>query len=77
MVIFTLGILPNFKNNRTEAIVAPADRTKLLRFIAPLVHQIDRVENLLRFLQTDAVLPLISWGALGRGYDWVIAALRV
>jgi hypothetical protein len=50
--------MPNFKNNRTEAIVAPADRTKLLRIVTPLVHQIDLIENLLRLIQTDAVLPL-------------------
>ena len=58
MVIFALGIVPNFKNNGTKAIATPTNRTKLLRIIAPSVHQIDLVENLLRFLQTDAVLPL-------------------
>jgi hypothetical protein len=58
VVIFAFGIVPDFKNNGTEAITAPADRTKLLRVIAPLVHQVDLIENLLRLLQTDAVLPL-------------------
>lgn len=38
--------------------MAPADRTKPLRIIAPLVHQIDLIENFLRLLQTDAMLPL-------------------
>jgi hypothetical protein len=56
MVVFALRVMPDFENCGAEAASAPTDCTKLFRIVILLVNQIRLVENLLRFLETNAVL---------------------
>lgn len=60
MVVFSLLVIPNLKNYRTEAAPAPADGAELFGIIVLLVNQVSLIENLLHLLQADTVPSLYS-----------------
>jgi len=47
--------MPDFEDYGTEATLAPADRTKLLRIVVLLVDLVDLIEYIFRFLEADAM----------------------
>src|ERR1017187_8734138 len=58
MIKLACGVMPDFKDDGTQEAAAPTDGTKLLRIVALLVDQVRLIEDLLRLLQADPVLPL-------------------
>ncbi len=50
--------MPDLENHGTEATSTPSDCTKLFGIIVLLVNHVHLIENLLRFLQADAVFAL-------------------
>jgi hypothetical protein len=60
VVVFAVRVMPDLEDHRTEAPATPANCTELFRIVILLVNQVRLVENLLCFLQADAVLMLDS-----------------
>src|ERR1700739_2643002 len=50
-----LRVVPDFEDHRAKVTAAPSDCAKLFRIIVLLVDEVGLIENLLRFLETDAV----------------------
>ena len=58
MIIFALGVRPDFEDDGTQQSATPPDCTELFRIVILLVNQIRLVKDLLRLFQADAVFPL-------------------
>src|ERR1035437_5138103 len=55
VVVFALGIVPDFEDHGTQPATAPSDGTELFRIVALLVHNVHLVEYFLRLFQADAM----------------------
>src|ERR1017187_548142 len=60
VVVFALGIVPDFEDHGTQPATAPSDGTELFRIVALLVHNVHLVEYFLRLFQADAMFRLTS-----------------
>jgi hypothetical protein len=58
MVVLTIRIISDFEDDRTQGIAAPTYCAELFRIIAPLVHQVSLVKDLLRLFEANAVSSL-------------------
>jgi hypothetical protein len=55
MVVFAFGVMPDLKDDGTEAAAAPSDCTKLFRIAALLVNHVHLVEDLPRVSEAYAM----------------------
>ena len=58
MVVFTIGVIPDLEYDRIQVATAPTYCAELLRIIAPMVHQVSLVKDLLRLFEVNAVSSL-------------------
>ncbi len=54
-MVFSIGISPDLKDDRTEATSAPSDGAELLRIIALLVDEVNLVKDFLDLFKADSV----------------------
>src|SRR5438105_7674675 len=59
-IVFSAFICPDFKNQRIESPTRPPDGTILLRPILTLIEMIRMTKYLLRFLETNTALRILS-----------------
>jgi hypothetical protein len=56
VVVFAFRVKPDFEDHGTEAALAPADRTKLLRIVALPVDDVNLIEYFRGLFEADAML---------------------
>jgi hypothetical protein len=50
VIVFALGVIPDFEDDGTQQTATPTDCTELFRIVVLLVNQIGLLKDLLRFL---------------------------
>jgi hypothetical protein len=57
LIVFAIGVVPDFVDNGTKQITTPTDGTELFRVVIFLIDQVRLIEDLPRFFETDAMFP--------------------